>query len=85
MFTFVNVQRPWMRESIIVVLMVVLLAVAFGIDFRPEPNVVVENVALTLLFVLMGVWVYIHQATLAEWAKANEMEGTGSNDGSHHG
>ena len=85
LFIVVKVLRPWLRESIIVALMVVLLAEAFGIDVTPERNVVAENIALALVFGLTGVWVYLNQASFAKWAQAADTEGTGSNDGSHRG
>ncbi len=78
LFLFVSVLRPWMRESIIVALMVVLLATAFGVDFSPDRNMVAENIALALLFGLMGVWTYLHRAAFATWAQNADLEATGT-------
>lgn len=85
LFIVVKVLRPWLRESIIVALMVVLLPETFGIDFTPKRNVAAENIALALVFGLTGVWVYIHRASFAQWAHAADTEGTDANGGSSQG
>jgi len=66
--------RHWIREGVIVLMMLVLLVVEIGLWLTPGKHTLDDIVLTGLIFCLTALWVRVNRTELAIWEQADPAE-----------